>query len=126
MSIAIDISSGVECNRQRAAYQQKFYPIDPGLWRCVTTTTSSNKGKLLEVAVYLALRQQGHEPCYWREGGEVDFVIGQGTSVRPIQVTWDAPANRHEDALEAFYSRFPHAEEAVIITRHNFEQIHDL
>jgi len=45
--------------------------------------------------------------CYWKGKGEVDFVVSTDQGITPIQVTWDQPKARHEDALEAFYRQFP-------------------
>lgn len=106
--------------RKSAAYNRKFYPVDTGLWRCTTTPTSHNHGKLLEVAVFIALRRMGHKPAYWRADGEVDFVIAKDRRSIPIQVTWDRMTDRHERALESFYATFPNAEESICVTRHNF------
>lgn len=71
--------------------------------------------------MHLALRRHFGQVYHWRDRGEVDFVVqAQGRVVR-VQVSWDAPADRHHRALESFYERFPQADEAVFVTADDFE-----
>lgn len=110
--------------RKRTARNRKIYPIDTGLRRVVVSPGSADRGKSLECAVQLALRRRYREVCYWRgDGGEVDFVVQEGRTVRPIQVTWDTPQPRHHTALDAFYEQFPHAEEAWWVTAETFGEL---
>lgn len=107
--------------RKRAARNDKFYPIDTGLRRVVATRTGEDRGKALECAVHLTLRRHYTDVYYWRDRGEVDFVVLEDGDPLPIQVTWDAPQDRHEAALSAFYEQYPRAREAVFVTRDGFE-----
>ncbi len=107
--------------RKRASRNRKYYPVDTGLRRVVVTRTGADNGKALECAVHLALRRAFGQVFYWREGGEVDFVVQAGGRIIPIQVTWDAPTERHHRAMEDFYERFPQAEETVFVTGRDFE-----
>ena len=50
----------------------------------------------------------------------MDFVIHHEDRIVPVQVTWDAPGERHHQALESFYENFPQAEEARFITAADF------
>lgn len=109
--------------RKRASRNKKYYPVDPGLHRCVTTQTGRDLGKRLELATFVALRAQGLTPSYWRGRGEVDFVVQTSAGLRPIQVTWEAPQARHEAALETFYAEFPQAGEALHVTAETFGQL---
>lgn len=108
--------------RRRAQRNRKYYPVDTGLRRLVVTPTGADQGKALECATYLALRRAHEEVFYWRGKGEVDFVVREGSSIYPYQVTWDAPTERHERSLEQFYEQFPTAAEATFVTRRNFEE----
>jgi len=108
--------------RQRATRNRKYYPIDNGLRRVVVTRGGADRGKSLECAVYLALRRRFGEVSYWRERGEVDFVVRPNGRIVPVQVTWDEPLDRHHRALEKFYERHPQADEAVLVTAENFEE----
>ena len=102
-------------DRKRAARNKKYYPVDTGLRRMVVTRTGNDRGRLLECAVHLELRRRGLRPSYWRGEGEVDFVVTTDRGIVPIQVSWEAPTERHHRALEAFYETFPHAQEALMI-----------
>lgn len=107
--------------RKRASHNRKYYPVDSGLRRVVVTRTGEDRGKALECATHLALRRRFGQVFYWRERGEVDFVVQSRGRVIPVQVTWDAAAERHHRALESFYERFPQAEEAIFVTADTFE-----
>ena len=111
--------------RKRAARNRKFYPVDTGLRRVVVTKTGQDRGKSLECAVYLALRRRFGQVFYWRDRGEVDFVVHAEGRIIPVQVTWDVPHERHHRALESFYENFPQAEEARFVTAADFEAVLD-
>ncbi|HWL41904.1 MAG TPA: ATP-binding protein [Ilumatobacter sp.] len=106
--------------RKRAAYNRKYYPVDPGLRRVAVTRTGDDLGKALECATHTVLRRRHGEVYYWRGAGEVDFVVTDGDRETPVQVTWDGPQERHHRALEAFYEAFPRANEALIVTADTF------
>jgi predicted AAA+ superfamily ATPase len=108
--------------RKRAARNKKFYPVDTGLRRCIVTKTGSDLGRMLENAVFVALRRTGHRVCYWREKGEVDFVVQTSGRIIPIQVSWTPPVERHHSALEQFYEQFPNADEAMFIGPKEYEE----
>ena len=108
-------------DRKRTARNRKYYPVDTGLRRMVVTRTGADRGKLLECAVHLELRRRGLDPSYWRGKGEIDFVVTTERGVTPIQVGWEAPADRHHRALQEFYETFPHAREAMFIGPADFE-----
>ncbi len=107
--------------RKRAARKRKYYPVDNGLRRVVVTPGGQDRGKSLETAVHLALRRRCGPVSYWRNQGEVDFVLQRERRVTPIQVSWEEPAERHHRALDDFYEHFPHADEAVFVTAETFE-----
>lgn len=109
--------------RKRASHHRKYYPVDPGLRRVTVTRTGEDRGKSLECATYLALRRRFSEVCYWRAGGEVDFVVVDGDEEIPVQVTWDDPLDRHAKALDGFYEAFPRAGEAITVTAENFADV---
>jgi len=106
--------------RKRSARNKKYYPVDTGLRRVVVTRTGEDRGKQLECATFVALRRRFREVCYWRDRGEVDFVVQRGGEAVPVQVTWDGPTERHQKALDAFYEAHPRAGEAVFVTAESF------
>lgn len=106
--------------RQRSARQRKWYPIDPGLRRVVVTRTGKDRGKQLECATFLVLRRRYRDVYYWRNSGEVDFVVLQDGHPVPVQVTWDEPLERHQKGIDAFYKAHRDAGEAVFVTAKSF------
>lgn len=108
--------------RKRAARHKKYYPIDHGLRRTVTTPGPPDRGKALECAVAIALRRHHTDISFWRGKGEVDFVVREGGRVVPVQVSLDGPLPRHEQALQDFYETFPHAGEAVFVSAEDFPE----
>jgi len=99
-------------------------PISDGdLRRSVITQRTADYGKNFENLVYLSLRSKTKDISYWRDKGEVNFVVQTNSGITPIQVTVGEPQTRHEDALAEFYRKFPHANEALFITPDSFEQI---
>ena len=84
--------------------------------RACVVSGGRDLGKSLECAAYLRLRQRFGEVCYWRDRGEVDFVVTHDGAPTPIQVTWDEPKDRHLKSLEAFYEAHPQSGEGVFFT----------
>jgi len=110
--------------RQRVSRNRKFYPIDTGLRRVSVTQAGEDLGKHLECATFLVLRRLFGTVSYWRDGGEIDFVVQRrdGQPV-PVQVSWGAAQERHQRALDSFYGRFPQAAEAVLVNHGNFADL---
>lgn len=109
--------------RQRMVRPSKYYPIDTAMRRAVVTKTGGDLGKQLETVVYHKLRTTYGEVAYWKGRGEIDFVVREGSTVVPIQVTWDAPHARHLNAAVEFKSLFSDSEPARIISRSNVEEL---
>ena len=108
---------------KRVRNNRKFYVIDTGLRRAISTQTGADLGKDFENLVYLVLRRQTTAISYWKGKGEVDFVVNTEQGVTPIQVTFGEPKQRHHDALEEFYQQFPHANEAIYVTPDSFSEL---
>jgi predicted AAA+ superfamily ATPase len=107
--------------KKRLFRQKKYYPIDPGLRRAVIGAGGQDLGKSLELLVFLHLKKIYGQVFYWQERnqGEIDFVVLDGNTIIPYQVSWQGIAPRHEKALENFYQLFPNAKEAVFINSDN-------
>ena len=101
---------------KRIRHNRKYYVVDTGMRRAISTRVGEDLGKDFENLVYLILRRKVQDISYWKGKGEVDFVINGRSGLTPIQVTYGEPKQRHEDALEAFYTQFPHANEAIYVT----------
>lgn len=108
--------------KKRLVRNKKYYPIDTGLRRVSVTATSADRGKSLERATYLLLRRRYGRVSYWRGNAEIDFVIERNGVPTPVQVTWDAPTERHLKAIDEFHAAHPNATEAVIVTAASYER----
>ena len=106
--------------RKRAARQKKYYPVDTGLRRVAVTRTGADRGKQLECATFLALRRRFREVFYWRDRGEVDFVVLHEGKPLPVQVSWEGTQERHQQALRTFYEQHREAHEAVFVSADSF------
>ena len=109
--------------KKRIQRNVKYYAVDTGLRNSVITRTGQDLGKNFENLVYLSLRKEHREVYYWRGKGEVDFVINNEDGITPIQVSFQQIEDRHERALEEFYSMYPKANEALLITAEDFSCI---
>lgn len=109
--------------RKRAARNAKYYPIDTALRRIAITRAGADRGKMLECATYLWLRQQSGAIYYWRGRGEVDFVVEKEGDLTPVQVSWEGPAERHHRALDEFYAAHPRSREAIFVTANSFAKL---
>ncbi|MFO1032074.1 MAG: ATP-binding protein [Planctomycetota bacterium] len=104
--------------RKQALRNKKWYPIDTGLRRATIVRTGEDRGKQLECATFLLLRQRYRNVGYWRGSGEVDFVVEHAGKPIPVQVSLDGPEERHHRALDEFYATHPQSEEAVFVDLH--------
>jgi hypothetical protein len=103
--------------RQRTARNRKYYPVDLGLRNAVVTKTGLDQGKSLETVVFLHLRKRFREVCYWRQKGEVDFVVRDESGITPIQVSWEGLKPRHHEALNEFHHYVPDSNPAITVTK---------
>ncbi len=106
--------------RKRSARNRKYYPVDPGLRSVAVSPTGDDLGKALECATFIELKKRCRDVYYWRETGEVDFVVQGQRGPVPIQVTLGEPTERHMRSCDAFFEAFPHAEEAVLVNLERF------
>jgi hypothetical protein len=69
---------------------RKVYAIDNGLVSANTLSFSSDYGRMLENAVFIAIRRQHKDVFYFKGNGECDFIIREkGKIVSAIQVTYE-------------------------------------
>jgi len=87
---------------------KKIYVIDNGLAGSVSFKFSEDKGRMLENLVFLELKREGSEICYYKtkENLEVDFLIKKKTIVKNlIQVSWDlSDAKTKEREIKSLFS----------------------
>lgn len=98
---------------------RKVYAIDNGMVNTNTLSFMDDKGRLLENAVYLYLRQRYKAIYYYREQKECDFVVFENKKCRMlIQVCWeingDNKLRETEGLLDAM--RYFKKEEGTIVT----------
>ena len=67
----------------------EIYCIDNGLRNAVSFTFSKDEGRLAENLVFLELMRREKEVYYWKNGGEVDFVVKEEDNLlTAINVTY--------------------------------------
>ena len=75
--------------KEQLQYPRKVYFIDNGFLKALSTKFSKDMGRFMENLVAVELLRRESELYYWKNGGEVDFVIKEGEKVRElIQVTY--------------------------------------
>ncbi len=105
--------------RKRLVRPSKYYPIDLGLHRSIISKGGADRGKRLETAVFHSLRRRYGDVFYWKNQGEVDFVVETSNGITPIQVSWDGPKERHHKAVAEFMVEFPFAAPAQFVSIEN-------
>jgi len=97
----------------------KVYCIDNGLRNAISFKFSRDEGKLVENLVLLELKRNERNVYYWKNKGEVDFVIkNKDQSLTAINVSYtDAIDARETDALLEFQKTFKNIKEIILITK---------
>lgn len=89
--------------KAQASGPRKVYAVDTGLRNAVSFSGSEDRGRLAETVVFNELRRRLGEDSvfYWRDKGEVDFVLTvSGRPVHLVQVCFaDKPPERELKAL---------------------------
>lgn len=74
---------------------RKVYAIDVGMRNAVSYRFSEDIGRIAENLVFTALMRQGRDVYYYKNKGEVDFLVRKGLSVEHlIQVSMAATEDR--------------------------------
>jgi uncharacterized protein len=113
--------------RQQIA-PKKIYPIDPGLANVVGFSFSPNTGKLLETAVFLALRRQTKEIYYYTTlaSHEIDFYLPETRQLIQVTQNLNNPTTRERevrallDAMQALQ-----VEESLLLSEANAEPVQE-
>lgn len=99
---------------------RKVYCIDNGLRNAVSFMFSKDAGRLAENLVFLELKRRNKEPYYWKNKGEVDFVIkDRDSSLTAINVSYTAEVDERETkTLLEFSDEFlPKVKELILLTK---------
>jgi len=108
--------------KAQAINPKKVYCIDNGLRNAVSFTFSKDEGRLAENLVFLELMRREKEVYYWKNGGEVDFVVKEEDNLlTAINVTYsDTIAEREVNALKKFSEEeefVPRIKELTLLTK---------
>jgi predicted AAA+ superfamily ATPase len=105
----------------RQRHPQKIHALDLGLRNSVSIAHSADEGHLIETLVYEELRRKfGEKIYYWKDKGEIDFVVLEGTQITHIyQVVQEGLDDekiwtREIDSMEEAKQHFPKAERFLI------------
>lgn len=86
--------------RKQAVNQKKVYAVDNGLVVANTLSLSEDRGRLLENAVFMHLRQHHDAVFYYQGKGECDFVAFDGTEcVKVVQVCEEVDRDNRQREL---------------------------
>jgi predicted AAA+ superfamily ATPase len=81
---------------------------------------SKDEGRLAENLVFLELKRRNKEPYYWKNKGEVDFIVkDRDSSLTAINVSYtDEIDERETKALLEFADEFsPKVKELILLTK---------
>ncbi|MCL1932961.1 MAG: ATP-binding protein [Candidatus Azobacteroides sp.] len=99
---------------------KKLYVIDNGLRNNVAFSFSSDKGRLLENAVFLELKRRGGNIYFHRDKKECDFLIQQGTRItEAVQVCYELNDENKDREMKGLLEamNYYQLETGTIITR---------
>lgn len=108
---------------------KKIYVIDTGLRNAISRSVSDDWGKLAENIVYIELRRRGKEVYYYKEVGEVDFIITENFKAKEaIQVSYSdlEDASTYEREVNSLQECLTNLklDSGLILTRNREEIIH--
>lgn len=107
---------------------RKVYFADNGMHNAIAFKFSTDKGKLLENAVYQQLKKQGNDIYYFQGKNEVDFICKDGLKINKIiNVCYSLEDKetrlREASALEEGMKYFKLKESYLIVAEGNEEEI---
>jgi len=107
---------------------RKVYVVDNGLINANTLSFSKDKGRLLENAVFLFLRQQNFRCFYFRENHECDFVVFDNQKCKMLiqvceEINSDNLKREMDGLLEAM--KYFGLKEGYILTRDQKDELRD-
>jgi hypothetical protein len=110
--------------KEQKTLASKIYCIDNGLRNAVSFKFSKDDGKLAENCVFIQLKHQGKQPYYWKNNGEVDFVVkNKDNSLNAINVSHtDEIEEREIKALLDFKKEFNTKVKQLLLLAKNTEK----
>lgn len=97
----------------------KVYCIDNGLRNAAAFKFSKDTGKLAENLILVELKRRGKDVYYWKNKGEVDFIIKEkDQSIHGINVSYtDLISAREKEALQEFQQTYKKTKQLILITK---------
>ncbi|MBI2507925.1 ATP-binding protein [Candidatus Woesearchaeota archaeon] len=114
--------------KRQQANPKKVYCIDNGLRNVVAFIFSKDEGKLAENLVFIELKRRGKEIYYWKNKGEVDFVIkNKNQKLTAINVSYtDRIGEREIKTLLEFKEKFKSKVEELILLTKDTEKLENI
>ena len=106
---------------------KKLYLIDTGLANANSLSFSEDKGRLLENAVYIHLKRNFKEIYYFKQKGECDFVIKEGSKITDcLQVCYNLNSDNFQREINGLLEAMQYFElnEGKIITLYQSDVLH--
>lgn len=105
--------------RKQIISPKKVYSIDLGLSKAVSASFSSDKGRMLENIVFLALRRRYKNLFYFKNKGECDFIVKEkDKATQAIQVCYELTEDDKEREINGLKEAMKtlHIKEGIILT----------
>ncbi len=105
--------------KEQKTLASKIYCIDNGLRNSVSFQFSKDEGKLAENLVFAELKRRGHDIYYWKNNGEVDFIVKhKDSSLTAINVSYtDELDEREMNPVLDFKKKFKKTKRIMILTK---------
>ncbi|MBI2549339.1 ATP-binding protein [Candidatus Woesearchaeota archaeon] len=105
--------------KEQKTLASKIYCIDNGLRNAVSFKFSKDDGKLVENLVFVELTRRGNKCYYWKNNGEVDFILkAKNQSLAAINVSYtDEIDDREIKSLLEFKKKFKKAKDLLLLTK---------
>ena len=85
----------------------KYYLIDTGLRNIISPSFTSDRGRLLENAIYLKLKSMYEEIYYWEGKNEIDFVCKKGKDLVLYNVSYVSQESEVKERELRGFVEFP-------------------
>ncbi len=107
---------------------KKSYALDCGIRNIAGFKFSKDEGKLAENLAFIELRRREKEAYYWKNKGEVDFVIkNKDNTLTAINVSYaDEIDERESKSLLEFKKEFNKTKELILLTRDTEKKEHGI
>ena len=105
--------------KEQKTLASKIYCIDNGLRNAVSFKFSKDEGKLVENLVFIELKKKNKDIYYWKNNGEVDFIIKEkDQSLIAINVSYSNEINDREiNAIIESRQQLKKIKQTIIITK---------